>query len=195
MTATAVRTDLAGQVDAHMQRIHPEATAAGGWTTARDSRDGSAVVAWRQGTEPAQPGVRGTLLYRWLCSLRDAGFDAQARTDMEVFGRPDEESPDRYARWLHVTAWAQPEPHLAAPLPPLPPEPPQVITPLPSGRRLVCPLSGVPVSELVFTYRPGRPVEIVLHYEAGDWDWAALEPEPPQWLADFAEQHRPKVTA
>lgn len=195
MTTTAVKTGLAEQADAHMQTIHPEATAVGGWTVARDNRDGSAVVVWRTGLEPVQPGVRGGVLYRWLVSLRGAGFTGVARTDMEVFGRPGEESPDGFARWLHVTGWSEPGTAASTVLPPLPPVPPQVIVPMPRGRRLVCPLSGVPVTELVFTYRPGRPVEIVLHYEQGDWDFAGLEPQPPKWLAELAEQHRPGVAS
>lgn len=182
--------DLADQVTAHMQTIQPDTAPTGGWTVARDTRDATAVVVWRPGDEPVQPQVRGMVLYRWLCGLRDAGFEAQARTDMAVFGRPNEESRDRIARWLHVTSWSEPDAVVAAPLPPLPPEPPRRTVPVPRGRRLACPLSGTPVSELVFTYLPGG-VEIVLHYETADYDWAQIETEPPPWLRKLAEQHRP----
>lgn len=65
---------------------------------------GSAVVVYRTHSDWPQAGIRGTTLYRWLLALRDAGLIAEARTDMEVFGRPDEQSD--IAWWLHVTGFA-----------------------------------------------------------------------------------------
>lgn len=193
MTATIVTTGLAEQVSAHMTSTFPIADLYGGWTVATDTRDGSAVVVWQPGDEPAQPGVRGMLLYRWLCSLRDAGFTGEARTDMAVFGRPDEESPDRIARWLHITAWSAPATVEVPPLPPLPPKTPSCVVPLPAGHGLRCPLSGLLPTEAQFTYRP-TGVEIVLVFETADFSWGALETQPPAWLADLAEESRPAVT-
>jgi hypothetical protein len=182
--------DVAVLVSDHMTKHFPEDGYAGGWTVARDRRDGTAVVVWRRADEPVQPQVRGMALYRWLCSLRDAGFTGEARTDMEVFGRPEGQSQDGIARWLHVTAWSAPAAVADLPLAPMPPRPPVVTVSVPVGRRMVCPLSGVPVVELEFTYRPDR-TEIVAHYQGDGHDWAQVETEPPSWLAGLAEQHRP----
>lgn len=192
MNAATPLHELGDRVSTHMTSAFPSTPDTGGWTVARDQQDGTAVVVWVKGMEPVQPQVRGMVLYRWLRSLRAAGFDAQARTDMAVFGRPDEESPDRIARWLHVTGWSEPAARTAAPLPPLPAKPAQRTVPMPRGRSLVCPLSGVPVSEVLFTYRVDGSVEIVLHYESGEWDWASIETQPAAWLVELAEQHRPK---
>ncbi|MEY9876614.1 hypothetical protein ABH931_006124 [Streptacidiphilus sp. MAP12-33] len=104
--STTPAMTLARRVAAHMEAHYPDTTDAAAWTVAEDHRDGSAVVVWRIGNDRAFPaGARGTVLYRWLLSLRDAGFAAEARTDMEVFGRPDEEAPGGRALWLHVTDW------------------------------------------------------------------------------------------
>ncbi|MET8694719.1 hypothetical protein ABZV65_19500 [Streptomyces bauhiniae] len=109
-TTTAADWALAEAVSHHMQTHFPDTTPAASWTTARDERDNTAVVVAFPGSDPTLPGgCYATHLYRWLCSLRDAGFTVEARTDMEVFGRPDEQSPSGRARWIHVTAWAQPE--------------------------------------------------------------------------------------
>lgn len=186
-----IATTLAARVAAHMTAISSDTTPTAGWTVARDRRDETAVVVWRTGTDgPVQPQVRGMVLYRWLCSLRDAGFTGDARTDMAVFGQPEAQSPDRIARWLHLTGWAAPTTRAGGPLAPLPPAPLRVTVPIPQGRRLVCPLTGLPAAELVFTYRLGG-VQIVLHYETAEQDWAQVETEPPGWLVALAEEHRP----
>ena len=102
---------LAQRVATHMETRHPETTEAAAWIVATDHRDGSAVVVWRRGDDPTMPAsARGIPMWRWLHGLRAAGFTAEARLDMEVFGRPDEDSPDGRAQWLHVTAWAEPAP-------------------------------------------------------------------------------------
>lgn len=102
---TAASLDLAERVSAHMLATFPESPC-GGWEVARDTRDNTAAVVWRaREMFGGMQGVRGTMLYRWLCSLRDAGFTAQPRLD-EAFGRPDETSA--IAHWLHVTAWTAP---------------------------------------------------------------------------------------
>lgn len=104
MTITPTRP-LADSVTDLMNRITAD-TDTCGWLVATDHRDGSAVVVYR--TDPGWPqtGVRGTTLYHWLLALRDAGYTAEARTDMEVFGRPEETSD--IAWWLHITARTAP---------------------------------------------------------------------------------------
>lgn len=103
---TAADWELAERVSRHMQTHFPDTTAAASWTVARDERDNTAVVVVGPGDDPTMPGGSyGIHAYRWLCSLRDAGFTVEPRTDMEVFGRPDEQAPDGRARWMHITAW------------------------------------------------------------------------------------------
>lgn len=104
MTTTA-SVGLTARVAAHMEQFAD--SECGGWLVAEDHRDGTAVVVW-QAREMfgGMPGIGGTMLWRWMWSLRGAGFAAVPRTDLEVFGRPDEES--EYARWLHITAWSAP---------------------------------------------------------------------------------------
>lgn len=93
-----------------MQTHFPDTTPAASWTVARDERDNTAVVVAFPGSDRTLPGSCYAIhAYQWLCSLRDAGFTAEARTDMEVFGRPDEQAPGGRARWTHVTAW-EPKP-------------------------------------------------------------------------------------
>jgi hypothetical protein len=178
-----------------MAATFPDTVPAGGWTVAADTRDGSAVVVWRQ-EEPVQPQVRGMLLYRWLCSLRDAGFAAEARVDMTVFGRPMD-SPDGIARWLHVTAWSEPPATVAAPLPPMPPAPPHAYVALTpeQGQQFRCPLSGIVPDEVRVRYLPGGGLDLTLSYESGDWSWGQGVPRPPAWLLGLAEQHRPTAGA
>lgn len=109
MTDTAPR--LAQAAAAHMDTNFPD-TYYGGWTVAEDERDGTAVVVWRQREYGGEQGLRGRMLYRWLESLRAAGFTVEPRLDLEVFGRPDEQS--EIAHWLHVTARVPVTSHLAA---------------------------------------------------------------------------------
>jgi hypothetical protein len=185
---------LAERTGAHMTRCFPGALPVGGWTVARDTRDGTAVVVWRSGGEPVQPLVRGMVLYRWLCSLRDAGFAAEASTDMDVFGRPEQESPDRVARYLRVTAWSSAAAAAAeAPLPPLPPAPPHAYVPLApqQGHEFRCPLSGIVPAEVHVRYLPGGALDLTLTYESGDRSWGQGVPAPPPWLLELVEKHRP----
>ncbi|MFI8351264.1 hypothetical protein [Streptomyces sp. NPDC085596] len=101
---------LAEHVSQHMQQHFPDTTPAASWTVARDERDNTAVVVAFPGSDTNLPGgCYATHLYRWMLSLRDTGFTVEARTDMEVFGRPDEQSPTGRARWIHITAWSEPE--------------------------------------------------------------------------------------
>jgi hypothetical protein len=191
VTATITPT-LAQRVSDHMTAHFPTADLHGAWNVACDTRDGSAVVVWRPGDEPAQPQVRGMLLYRWLCSLRDAGFTGEARVDMTVFGRPVD-SPDGIARWLHVTAWSERMAAAVAPLPPLPPVPPHAYVPLTpeQGREFRCPLSGIVPGEVHVRYLPDGAVDMTLTYESGDRHWGQGIPRPPGWLLALVEQHRP----
>jgi hypothetical protein len=101
-TAPPRQLTLAERVSAHMETW--PGNEFGGWIVAEDHRDGSAVVVWRQADWGGN--VRGNMLYRWLGSLRDAGFTAEARLDMEALGRPDEMAD--IAHWLHVTAYTAP---------------------------------------------------------------------------------------
>ncbi|MFF8829295.1 hypothetical protein [Streptomyces sp. NPDC015131] len=104
--ATAAARDLADRVDRHMNEHFPDTAAAASWVTARDERDNTAVVVAQPGYDQTLPaGARAIHLYRWHISLSDAGFISDPRTDMEVFGRPDEQAPDGRARWLHITGW------------------------------------------------------------------------------------------
>lgn len=94
-------------VAAHMTAHHPHATEIGGWTVARDTTDGSAVLAWaRQGSTLVTPAVRGQILTRWLDHLHAAGFTGEARTDHSVFDT--DRQPDGYTCWLHITGWRAP---------------------------------------------------------------------------------------
>lgn len=185
-------TTLAQRVADHMTSRFPTDSWVGGWIAACEPETGDAVVVWRPVT-PVQPRVRGSLLYRWLSDLRDAGFTAEACTDMAVFGRPDEQSPDRVARYLRITDWsALARAKAPAPLPPLPPAPPHRDVDLPpaKARDFACPLSGTVPAFARFRYLPGH-VEVTLTYETPDTGWGAAVPHPPPWLLALAEQHRP----
>jgi hypothetical protein len=192
VTATITPT-LAQRVSDHMSSRFPGTLPTGGWKTAHDTTDGTAVVVWKSGGEPVQPLVRGMVLYRWLCSLRDAGFAADACTDMAPFGRPAEESPDRVARYLRVTAWSEPTAAAVAPLPPVPPVPPHAYVPLPPALavELRCPLSGIVPAEVHVRYLPGGALDLTLQYESGDRHWGQGVPRPPAWLLALVEQYRP----
>lgn len=189
LPAAAPTLTLGDRVAAHMRRYDQQT--GGDYEVAVDHRDGTAVVVWRAGMFGSMQGVRGTMLYRWLCSLRTAGFTAEARLDMEVFGKPDEES--EIAWWLHVTAWTDPA---RSPIP----IPPPRRTPRYEYRHVrLDPDAHPPVTNSLgstgrlwgarFYYWPNRPVDVHVEYEHDAW----LLPPPnvPQWLADLAEQHRP----
>ncbi|MFI1485679.1 hypothetical protein [Streptomyces sp. NPDC020747] len=190
-------TDLPGQVDAHMREHFPDTVDAGGWMTARDYRDNTAVVVWRPGDADLMPGgIRAILIYRWHVSLQNAGFTCVPRTDMEVFGRPDEQAPDGRARWIHITGWD-----------------PELVRPHRSFTRLekelrqkigvaaehqihvdpasVPPLSGAmggapqPVHGLRFQYAEKRLYVTVVFK-----DTAEPLPDPPACVLAIAEEHR-----
>ncbi|MCX4809071.1 hypothetical protein OG601_46945 [Streptomyces sp. NBC_01239] len=193
-----VPADLADRVVAHMQGKFPDDVDAGAWTVARDSRDNTAVVVWRAASDLLTlPQIRGLRLGRWLDSLRDAGFTADARTDMEVFGRPDEQSPDGRARWLHITGWTKPQPRVDRV----------------AGRtakvchHVVLDPATTPLMDnhwrknirpdmVAFTYHPdgicGGLTAVV--YVAGEEAGDPLGVHIPDWLRDIAEAHRGHAT-
>jgi hypothetical protein len=105
--ASEIPVDLPDRVDAHMRAHFPDDADAGGWICARDYRDNTAVVVWRSSgnAELLPGGARAVVITRWHMSLQNDGFISNPRTDMEVFGRPDEQSDDGRARWLHITGW------------------------------------------------------------------------------------------
>ena len=103
---TAADWELAERVSQHMQSMFPDSEAAASWVVARDERDNTAVVVAQPGYDHTLPGgCRAMHLFRWHTSLQYAGFTSEPRTDMEVFGRPEEQSHDGRARWLHITGW------------------------------------------------------------------------------------------
>ncbi|WP_432041448.1 hypothetical protein [Streptomyces cadmiisoli] len=183
-------SDLAEQLSSHMQTHHPDGADAGGWTVARDDRDGTAVLVWRPASSLLTlPQVRGMQLYRWLHSLRDAGFEAQPRTDMEVFGRPDEESEDGIARWLHITDWAPATARPGRTVSELAEELRDKVGVLPEHTVSLDPatvplIEGRPVHGLSFRSYKGQLV-VTVHWECE----SGRLPNPPQWVADLARRH------
>jgi hypothetical protein len=188
--------ELAIQVDEHMVSNFPS-TPAGDWEVARDPRDLTAVVVWRLGTMGfTQPGVRGAMLYRWLCSLHDAGFVVQSRLDMEVFGRPDEESPDGYAHWLHITGWSEPQPRVRNTCLERSPRPMyrHRVTAHPTDPNPFGGPTGYASSRPIgyhFTYwAPDvfpHPITYAIEYATHSEGMSIL---PPDWLVALAEEHR-----
>jgi hypothetical protein len=177
-----------------MKTRFPDDEESGGWTVARDSRDNTAVVVWRAASDLlTMPQIRGFQLGRWLDSLRDAGFAAEPRTDMEVFGRPDEQSADGRARWLHVSNWVEPK-----------------ARPESLGNRIgkVChhvildpattPLmdnywrKGIRPDMVAFTYHPDDICDglTAVVYAAGEEEGDPLGVYIPAWLRAIAEAHR-----
>ncbi|MFE9886814.1 hypothetical protein [Streptomyces scopuliridis] len=175
-----VPADLANRVSDHMVKHWP-GSPAGNWEVTRDRRDNTAIIVWRSGDLAlGMQGVRGSMLYRWLGSLRNAGFVAAARTDMACFGRPDEESP--VAWWLHITGWTDPGRGDVTPLPQVPAEPPRQTIPLNSRPAdLRHPLTGEYPESVTFTYRDAG-IETTANYA----DWSELVPAPANWLTALA---------
>lgn len=187
--STPADWELAERVSQHMQTHFPDTVPAASWTAARDERDNTAVVVAFSGSDPNLPSSAYAIhAYRWLCSLRAAGFTCEARTDMEVFGRPDEQAPGGRARWTHVTNWAQPE---------RPSEDRSFKT---GGRRehfvgvtpgsvpdLYC--IGSRSLGVVWGFRFARydgRLDITAVFESSAW---AMCGEPPQWVLDIAREH------
>lgn len=194
MSAATAPVDLADQVARHMEAKFPEADTIG-WIVARDQRDNTTAVVTRHvpgSVVDPLPAVRATYLHVWLHSLRDVGFTAQPRTDMEPFGRPDEDAPGGYAHWLHVTDWQQPKPR---------PETAQKtaselehhvhLDPAtsPKHKATIWGPSG-PVWDVRLRYQPDGGT---LHEVAFAWEREALlifPPDVPGWAHSLAEEHR-----
>ncbi|GAB3115894.1 hypothetical protein GCM10027160_23960 [Streptomyces calidiresistens] len=99
-------TELGHRVTDHMHTHFPD-TPTGGWETALDTTDGTVALVWRAREWGSMAGIRGRMLDTWLSSLREAGFTADTRFDMAVFGRPDDHTPD-HPHWIHITARTSP---------------------------------------------------------------------------------------
>ncbi|CAL9371472.1 hypothetical protein [Streptomyces sp. enrichment culture] len=188
--------DLADQVRIHMETLFPEDVDAGGWICARDSRDGTAVVVWRPTKERSTllpGGARAVLVYRWHVSLQNAGFIVTPRTDMEVFGRPDEEADDGRARWMHITGWDPDRVVKPRTVQQLATELKQKVGVTPTHRvRLNAatvaelPDSGSRIRALLFQYRDDGTVDVDVNLDSTCQSW----PNPPAWVLAIAEQHR-----
>ncbi|MFF2411798.1 hypothetical protein [Streptomyces sp. NPDC058092] len=180
--------EFALHVDEHMVKNFAS-TPAGDWECGRLA-DNTAVVVWQVGTMGlTQSGVRGTMLLRWLHSLHDAGFVVRSRTDMEIFGRPDEQS--KIAWWLHITGWAAPEARTRDRFVDRWPRPmyrsrvaarPDDPNPFGGGR---------PVSYHFMYWAPGdfpHPITYAIEYATHTESMSIL---PPDWLVALAEEQRP----
>ncbi|AWT42610.1 MULTISPECIES: hypothetical protein [Streptomyces] len=191
--------ELAERVSRHMQTHFPDTTAAASWTVARDERDNTAVVVAGPGDDPTMPGGSyGIHAYRWLCSLRDAGFTAEPRTDMEVFGRPDEQAPGGRARWLHITAWDEtairPERSIVG----LVNELCQKIGLLPQHFVQLDPSAHPPVDAAFgaavradtarFAYHPDGGMTVAVYQ--GETGYPVSTGQVPAWLREIGEAHR-----
>lgn len=193
----AAPLDLGDRVTAHMETRYPYTEASGGWKCLLDQRDNTVAIAYTVGSDLLNTaGIRGNVLYQWLCSLRDDGFAVEPRLDMELYGRPNEESPDGRAQWLHVTGW---DPGRIVPsrsLAELAQDLRDKLGVISEHRVTLDPdrvpalrdVSGQhrPVTGLCFGYRNGR-LQVGADLQGGD---AQLVARPPQWVLDIAEEHR-----
>jgi hypothetical protein len=177
--------ELAAQVIEHMH-AHCPGTPAGDWVIGQDPVDHHVHVVWQMGSMGfTQSGVRGTMLYRWLVSLKDAGFLVEACTDEKVFGRPGKHS--EIAWWLDISGRGE---ALVAPKPvvlKLKPEPPVRTIPLRNRpAELQHPLTGEYPESATFTYTAAG-VETQANYP----NWSERVAEPGSWLAALANTHHP----
>jgi hypothetical protein len=201
-TRTASDWELAERVSQHMQTHFPDTMAAASWTVARDERDNTAVVVAQPGYDRTLPGgCRAIHLFRWHTSLSDAGFICEPRTDMEVFGRPDEQSPDGRARWLHITGWdpAPIVPHRTIP---------ELITEL-TGKIGLLPEHWVVLEQgeqrlvetvfaglvrpdtAVFKYKPDGSISVSVY--VGETGHRVSDVRVPDWLLKVGEAHRDHI--
>lgn len=199
---TSINYELAERVSRHMQTHFPDTTPAASWQVARDDRDGTAVVVAFPGSNRTLPGGCYAIhAYHWLCSLRDAGFTVEARTDMEVFGRPDEQAPGGRARWIHVTAWEPKPPVRERSVPEMVAELKQKLGLLPQHYVRLNPADHPPVDAINrqdihadlarFTYQPddkhGGLTVTVYQDETG---YPIGVDKVPTWLRELGEAHR-----
>ncbi|WP_405506369.1 hypothetical protein OG323_06165 [Streptomyces cyaneofuscatus] len=167
---------------------HCPGTDFGDWEIGQNPTNGTIGVVWRVGTSRnGQAGVRGMVLYRWLNSLKDAGFVVEARTDMTVFGRPDEHA--QTAWWLSVNGWDPAAVRHRAPVQRAArPRPiPSVTVPLTTRPAdLWNAFLGEFPESITFEYKPTGLVVIASYPSTSQWI-----PRPAPWLTDLAETHRP----
>ncbi|MEU8623298.1 hypothetical protein [Streptomyces sp. NPDC048669] len=182
--------ELAAQVIEHMH-AHCPGTPAGDWIIGQDPVDHHVHVVWQMGSMGLyQSGVRGTMLYQWLISLKDGGFIVEASTDEKVFGRPGKHS--EIAWWLDISGRSEarfaPKPVVLK----LRPETPVRTVDL--GRRrpadLQHPLSGEFPESVTFTYKAAG-VETKADYPK----WSERVPVPGAWLVALANANRPDQTS
>jgi hypothetical protein len=197
--STAADWELAERVSQHMQTHFPDTMAAAGWLVARDERDNTAVVVAQPGYDNTLPGgCRAIHLFRWHTSLGNAGFLSEPRTDMEVFGRPEDQSPDGRARWLHITGW---DPARIVPersIPELIGELTRKIGLLPEHwvvlgegeDRLVDTIFGGQVrpDTAVFKYAPDGSIGVTVY--AGEAGYSVSNAKVPDWLLTIGDNHR-----
>jgi hypothetical protein len=184
--------DVADRVSAHMETTFPYIETSGGWICLRDERDGSAAIAYKNGSSLLDTvGIRGNMLWRWMCSLRDVGFTVEPRLDMELYGDPDAESPDGRARWLHVSAWATPVER----------KPRMQLFPYDSHVVVLDPDANPPMDGVmhkgvrpnlaVFTYLPdGRYGGMTVSVYANEVGQPVATNAVPSWLWDIGMAHR-----
>lgn len=188
--------DLGDRVTAHMQDLFPYTEPSGGWKCLLDQRDNTVAIVWRPANDLLNTaGIRGNVMYAWLATLQNGGFLVEPRLDMELWGRPDEQSPDGRARWLHVTGWDAsrivPERSLAELVQQLRDKLGLVdehhVTLDPSRVPPLRDVSGQErtVTGLRFSYPDGR-LDVAANFRDGD---AQLVPRPPEWVLEIAAEH------
>lgn len=165
---------------------HCPATECGEWLIGQDPVDHHVHVVWQVGSLGfTQSGVRGTMLYRWLVSLKNAGFIVEANTDEKVFGRPGQHS--EIAWWLDISGRGE---ALVAPKPvvlKLKPEPPVRTIPLRTRPAdLQHPVTGEFPESVTFTYKPGGVAT-----QANYAQWSEGVAAPGAWLVTLADANHP----
>lgn len=176
--------ELASQVIKHMHTHFPS-TPAGDWVIGQDPIDHHVHVVWQMGSMGLyQSGVRGTMLYRWLVSLQNAGFIVAANTDEKVFGRPGQHSD--IAWWLDISGRGEARPAPEPVLLKLKPEPSELpVRTISLGRRrpadLQHPLTGEYPQSVTFTYR-----DTGMETQANYANWSERVAEPSPWLLALA---------
>lgn len=199
---TAADWELAERVSRHMQTVFPDTEAAASWVVARDERDNTAVVVAQPGYDHTLPGgCRAMHLFRWHTSLQYAGFTSEPRTDMEVFGRPEEQSHDGRARWLHITGWDEARIIPYRTVPELVRELKRKIGTLPQHHVRLRPADNPPMDDVqrkgirpdlaVFTYHDdGKYGGMDVDVYANQTGYPVAVGNVPAWLWAIGEAHR-----
>ncbi|MDX3324781.1 hypothetical protein PV405_08880 [Streptomyces sp. ME02-6979-3A] len=164
---------------------HCPGTPAGDWVIGQDPVTHHVHVVWQMGSMGfGQSGVRGTMLYRWELSLKNAGFMVEASTDEKVFGRPGTHS--EIAWWLDISGRGEARVALkpvVLKLKPEPSEPPARTISLARRRPadLQHPLTGEYPTSVTFTYR-----DTGMETQANYANWSERVAEPGPWLLALA---------